>query len=522
MQGSVDATQPFSIHRLVRSSMIAICWMLLGGVLLCASSPASAQMGNGGAIRVESNEVLVPVLVLDKMHLAEAQHMDPGILRYETANGDTKAWESIGVRGLSRRDFRVFEDGREQPIVNVSITFQGVSPSPLVRDNTGRYREFVGIGGGTWTERAWEDTWIPTLPKGETYFNPPPLPIYMVAFMPRSTTAGSCHHVTVQVNRPDSVTYSRREYCDVRRGTPADPLNGTKLGKQLRAALNSKESGKTGLFVAAIPLFSRAGFLTRIVADFPDKPFYDDCVSSPEVAGVLGEISATSGDLVERFSDVGFWSVANGGAVGILTALLPLDPQCYFDGPFRYETQIKLPSGEYSVRVALKDGGKHWVAQTPLIVPRYNVNQLAISGIVLARRFRPSSTTTQISPTVLPENFSPLITKGVEVTPTANPRFREGGPVYFYFQVYDPQMLGARQETVTLHMQILGLKTGQVVKQLEPANVAPYAKPGDPVIPIGGGIDITQLPQGHYQLQAQATDSAGHSTAWRSVDFTIR
>lgn len=520
MQGSVAATQPLGIQRLVRSSMKAICWTLLGGALLCASNPASAQMGNGGAIRVESNEVLVPVLVLDRMHLAEAQHMDPGILRYETANGDTKAWGSIGVRGLSRRDFRVLEDGREQPIASVSITFQEFSP--LVRDNTGRYREFVGIGGGTWTERAWEDTWIPTLAKGDSYFVPPPSPIYIVAFMPRSTTAGSCHRVTVRVNRPDSLTYSRREYCDARHGIPADPLNGTKLGKQLQAALNSKKRGKTGLSVAAIPLFTRAGFLTRIVADFPDNPRYDDCLSSPEAVGVSGEISARRGDLVERFSDLAFWSVVN-GAEGYLTALLPGPTgQCWFDGPFRYETELALPAGEYSVRVALKDRGKHWVAQTPLIVPRYNTHQLAISGIALARRFRPSPTTAQVSPTVLPENFGPLITKGVEVTPTANTRFREGGPLYFYLQVYDPQMPGTRQETVTLHMQILDLKSGQVGKDLEPTNVAPYATPGNPIIPVGGGIDITKLRKGQYQLQAQATDSAGHSTAWRSVDFTIQ
>lgn len=47
-------------------------------------------------------------------------------------------------------------------------------------------------------------------------------------------------------------------------------------------------------------------------------------------------------------------------------------------------------------------------------------------------------------------------------------------------------------------------------------DAASYAKAGDPVIPIGGGIDISKLPSGSYQLQAQATGSMGDVTPFAS------
>jgi hypothetical protein len=73
-----------------------------------------------------------------------------------------------------------------------------------------------------------------------------------------------------------------------------------------------------------------------------------------------------------------------------------------------------------------------------------------------------------------------------------------------------------------LHLRIQDTKTGKTVKQLDPASVAAFAIPGNPVIPVGGGIDISSLPKGSYKLQAQATNSSGSTTPWSSVSFTLR
>jgi hypothetical protein len=109
----------------------------------------------------------------------------------------------------------------------------------------------------------------------------------------------------------------------------------------------------------------------------------------------------------------------------------------------------------------------------------------------------------------------------VEVTPTADTCSEAGGPFYFYLQVYDPQAVGTAPSKAVLHLRILDTKTGKIVKQLDPESAAAYATSGNPLIPIGGGIDITKLPKDSYELQAQATDSNGSSTPWSSVGFTL-
>jgi hypothetical protein len=74
---------------------------------------------------------------------------------------------------------------------------------------------------------------------------------------------------------------------------------------------------------------------------------------------------------------------------------------------------------------------------------------------------------------------------------------------------------------MTLHLQIRDVKTGRIVEQPEPLNAGPFTTPGNPVIPIVSGIDITKLVEGPYELQAQATDSTGAGTPWQSAYFTI-
>jgi hypothetical protein len=62
----------------------AVCWRRSNAT---GSMRTEFLVGtSGGAIRVESNEVLVPVLVLGKVRLAELQHMDPYVFQRQIAN----------------------------------------------------------------------------------------------------------------------------------------------------------------------------------------------------------------------------------------------------------------------------------------------------------------------------------------------------------------------------------------------------------------------------------------------------
>ncbi len=125
--------------------LILTLW--LSSAAICPLAPVTLAQVDAGAIRVKSNEVLVPVIVLDKKRVTELQDMNSFIFWHEICDKqDFHALERTVVRGLSGGDFRVFEDGQEQRIE--SVTPENQNDSPDISGYRGRATEFVGIGGG--------------------------------------------------------------------------------------------------------------------------------------------------------------------------------------------------------------------------------------------------------------------------------------------------------------------------------------------------------------------------------------
>ena len=122
-----------------------LTWMSFAvcGAILTAAQATFAQ----DLIRVETNQVLVPVHVLDKDRAKESS-WHQSILRALSA-GDARLadslFEGVEIRNLTAADFQVFEDGREQSIQKV--TYER-SLYWDVRDNVGHHTEYMGPGGG--------------------------------------------------------------------------------------------------------------------------------------------------------------------------------------------------------------------------------------------------------------------------------------------------------------------------------------------------------------------------------------
>lgn len=474
----------------------------------CAFIPeACAQNPAAEAIRVESNEVLIPVLVVDKARLRDL-HNHPEPFDPQVNDGDFHSWEAVPVRNLTANNFEVFEDGQRQTIK--SVTPEEHEFGPLLRDNVREYAEAVGPGGGIWIAPKWSG--------GGTLLG---WPAYVVAYIPPPSASGTCHDVAVKVNRRNSLVFSRSEFCNVS-DSAADPLAGTKKEKRLTSELSSAKKGAIPLSaVVFAPLATERKSRVRIFLKLPLELRATDCASASGTVDVLGAVYSGDGVLSARFSDREY---LNGGGFSLggesLYGPAGQGQLCILTVPTRYETQLTLVPGEYDLRIVLSDGRKFGRAEAHFNVERYGGNQVAISSIVLVRHYL-EVTADSAAATKLPSVFTPLISKGIEVTPTANRQFSANETLHFYFEVYEPSQTGSAPTEVEAHLRIVDAKTGQVVKTLKPVDAATYAKPGDPVIPIGGGIDITSLAKGSYLLEAQATDSSGNSTSWRNVNFTI-
>ena len=118
-------------------------------------------------------------------------------------------------------------------------------------------------------------------------------------------------------------------------------------------------------------------------------------------------------------------------------------------------------------------------------------------------------------------SYLTLVSKGTEITPTTDTRFKKDESLYAYFEVYEPQLAAKSAINVEAHMRILDAKTGAVKKNLQSLNAAPYVKAGNPVIPIGRGISLKNLSKGPYRLEVWVSDSTGKKTAARAANFTI-
>jgi len=483
-----------------RKSSAIVCMFWLCGASACFPT-AEAQDVSPGPIRVESKEVIVPVLVLDKKRLQDIRGMD--VLAYirEADAPNSRLLEGLAVRGLAVEDFRVFDNGAKQKIQRLTPDSFGFGDEPG-----------AGIG-------KWEVPETHAGDSGSAVIHMPLWPSYLIAYPKPPATSGNCHKVVVKVDRPDSLVYSSGRYCNGKNSL-ADPLRGTKVGNQMEDLLKSGKSGAIGLWLDVFPFLGGDGRpATDITVGFYLKPRPEDCGKWRQI-GVLGLIYAKNRTLATRFSDIMSTVAFHGVSLPMPGPLPPGPCIAHDDPPNGYETAVHLPPGKYTLSVILRDGKRFGEAETLFNVEGSDQEHLEISGIVLAKQFR-QLRAEQREDASSGRGYVPLVSKGFEVVPTANTRFRKGGPFYFYLQIYDPMLLEALVPRVEAHLRIVNVKTGQVVKSLAPVNAASYAKLGDPVIPIGGGIDINGLPKGSYMLEAQATDSAGDTTSWRTAKFTI-
>ncbi len=463
----------------------------VGASSLCLAPATPAQ----DPIRVEANQVLVPVWVLDKDR-DRLLRRDTSALWRAVTEGNAQLQEDIVegvmIRDLTAKDFQLFEDNKEQEILGVSYER---SPHYDFRDNSGHHSEYFGEGGGKWSTREWP-LWL----VGDIV-----PPHYVIAYARPESPEGSCHQIKVKVNRRNATIVARTEYGNTNHSA-SDPLKGTKFGQQMESDLASEKKGNVNVSLLAVALYTD-GDPTRvhIAIDWPWKSLMAD---SKRVA-VLGIVFKKDGTIITRFTDLAG----------------PNSTQEY-SGPHwdhiwtRYEMQLAVPSGEYDLRVVLSDGARFGRPEIHFTVDKIDRNQLSIGPVSLCKQIQDAFAYSSKNPArlpgtwtaKLPGNYVPLVSDDIEFKPTGNTRFKKNETLYTYFEVYEPLLVAEPSTTVDFRVRIVDLKTGELRSDSPPVSAAPYAKPGSPVIPIGRKTNISNLSKGSYRLDVQATDSGGKTT----------
>ena len=191
--------------------------------------------------------------------------------------------------------------------------------------------------------------------------------------------------------------------------------------------------------------------------------------------------------------------------------------------PSHYETQIDLPAGaEYELRIVLSDGESFGRVVIPLVIDGNDGKQLTISSVVLCDRYRDATVAAEEAAAVnLAPQYVPLVSHGLQFTPASQTRFKSSKHVMAYFEVYQPVSGEQPSTDVKAHVRIVDARTGEKKFEFYPADAKSYERPGSRVLAFAGDLSIARLPKGEYRVEAQATDSAGRSSAVRSATFSV-
>jgi hypothetical protein len=68
---------------------------------------------------------------------------------------------------------------------------------------------------------------------------------------------------------------------------------------------------------------------------------------------------------------------------------------------------------------------------------------------------------------------------------------------------------------------VLNAKTGDVKQDTGFINMSTHIKAGDPVVPVGLRLLVSDYGPGQYRAELKAMDTAGHVTGTRSINFSV-
>jgi hypothetical protein len=333
---------------------------------------------------------------------------------------------------------------------------------------------------------------------------------YVLGYVPQATPEGSCHALKVKLNRGGMEVRSRSGYCNTR---PVNPLDGKPLEKQMEVQAAGSQAGAIHGTMQA-PYFYTAPNIARVnlVMQIPGDAivFNKEKGKYHAVVNVLGIAYKPDGSTGARFNDV-------------LNIDLGKDEWKEFtSAPYRYQNQFDAAPGNYKLTVVLSSGGDAFGKfEAPLQIDPYDGKKFTLGGVVLSTFLQPvNAIPTEVDATLL-EDRTPLIVRGMQVTPAADYRFKKTDNVVLYSEIYEPLLKSENPPLVGAGYRIIEKTTNKEVLFSGVQSMQEYIQKGNPVIPFGLMVHLKDLPPGNYRLVLQAVDALQNQAPPRETEFVL-
>ena len=332
---------------------------------------------------------------------------------------------------------------------------------------------------------------------------------YLLGYVPPASADGSCHTIKVKSVASDAHVRARSGYCNVR---PANPLDGKPIEKQMELQAAGSQPGAIhgslqAPFFYAGPNVAQVNLAMEIPGDAVN--FNKEKGKYHATVNVLGLAYKPDGSVGARFNDT-------------LNFDLEKDQWKEFTKqPYHYENQFDAAPGAYKLSVVLSSGGEGFAKfDTPLQIDPYDGKNFTLGGVVLSRTVQSvDQIATDVDATLL-EDRTPLIVKGMQITPAANYAFKKSDKIVLYSQVYEPLLKAEAPPRVAAGYSIVDSSNKQVFFS-GPVPLEEYIQKGNAVVPFGLLVQVKDLPPGNYRLVLQAADGAHNQAPQREAAFTL-
>ena len=316
----------------------------------------------------------------------------------------------------------------------------------------------------------------------------------------------------VKVERGGTSVRSRSGYCNEK---PLDLLAGTSVEKDLENRAAASAGGNISASMA-LPFFYTAPNTARVdvAMEMPASALKFEKVKGKFHAevNVLG-IAYAAGDNspAAKFSDTLKLEFSD-----------KKELQEFQSKPMHYDTQFDVASGEYKLKVVFTSGGASFgKVEMPLKIDAYDTTKFGLSGIALSKDIHKVSDLDVGLDAALLENKTPLVSSGLELTPTGSSTFKKAEPAALYVEIYDPLLTGKTTPKVGLKLRIVDRKSGEQKLDTGYVSMARYIRPGNAVVPVGLRMPVDTLSPGVYRAELKAIDSSGNESVLRSTDFVV-
>jgi hypothetical protein len=190
--------------------------------------------------------------------------------------------------------------------------------------------------------------------------------------------------------------------------------------------------------------------------------------------------------------------------------------------PYFYQNQFDAGSGSYKLTVVVSSSGDAFGKyESPLQIDAYDGKEFSLGGVALTNSMQRLSDIPTGLDSVLLEDRTPLVVKGMQMNPSASNRFKKTDNVAVYTEVHEPLLTSTNPPQVMAGYAIVDRATRKPVFSTGAIPLDEFIQKGSPMVPVGLNIKVKDMAPGGYQLVMMAVDGAGHHAKNRTVDFDV-